>query len=101
MTFVSCQEKISIVRILFSLAKKLHHRIKDTPFNGSAENGPEERRGFVFGKLVRSMVNVPPDSMAISVLCRGVRALTERAPGVRFTGVSERQGIEEKEGLAD
>jgi hypothetical protein len=47
------------------------------------------------------MVNVAPDSMAISVLCRGVRALTERAPGVRFTGVSERQGIEEKEGLAD
>ena len=47
------------------------------------------------------MVNVPSDSMVISVLFIGVRALTETASGVRFTGVSERQGIEEKEGLAD
>lgn len=42
------------------------------------------------------MVNVAPDSMAISVLCIGVRALTETAPGVQFTGVIKRQGIEEK-----
>ena len=60
-----------------------------------------KRGRFIFGKLVRSMVNVAPDSMAISVLCIGVRALTETAPGVQFTGVSERQGIEVEECLAD
>jgi len=60
-----------------------------------------ERGRFIFGKLVRSMVNVAPDSMAISVLCIGVRALTETVPGVQFTGVSERQGIEVEECLAD
>jgi hypothetical protein len=47
------------------------------------------------------MVNVAPDSMAISVLCIGVRALTETASGVQFTGVGERQGIEVEECLAD
>jgi hypothetical protein len=47
------------------------------------------------------MVNVAPDSMAISVLRISVRALTETAPGIQFTGVSERQGIEVEECLAD
>jgi len=61
----------------------------------------QKRVRFIFGKLVRSMVNVAPDSMAISVLCIGVRALTETAPGIQFTGVSERQGIEEKDCLVD
>jgi len=47
------------------------------------------------------MVNVAPDSMAISVLRIRVRALTETAPGIQFTGVSEGQGIEEKDCLVD
>ena len=46
------------------------------------------------------MVNVAPDSMAISVLCIDLKTLTGMVPGVWFTGISERQGIEEKECLA-